>query len=170
PHPGAARDAPPAALRPHTRRAGVVYRPCPTWCERARRRADLLRYLRPPPAFALRRRRDGHRLDPLLPRAHGLDVQEASLLDALGHPRAAELLLVPPGARDVHRGPRGCEAPPRGGDGERHVVERLPAQRLDVAAVTRGRRRALRGRAGGSPAADRLRQRRATLPDRVTRR
>src|SRR5205823_7722986 len=93
PHPGAARDAPPAALRPHTRRAGVVHRARAARRERARRRADLLRYLRPPPAFALRRRRDGYRLDPLLPRAHGLDVQEASLLDALGHPRASELLL-----------------------------------------------------------------------------
>src|SRR5437016_6372987 len=37
PHPGPARHAPPAALRPHPRRAGLVYRPCPTRCERAGR-------------------------------------------------------------------------------------------------------------------------------------
>src|SRR5439155_24149996 len=76
----------------------------------------------------------------------------------------AELLLVPPGARDLHRGPPGRDPPPRDRAREHALVDRLPAQRLDVATLARGRRGTLREDPGRGAAADRARQRGTALP------
>jgi predicted TIM-barrel fold metal-dependent hydrolase len=72
---------------------------------------------------------------------------------------AAEHVLVPPGTRDVHRGPPRREAAPRRRAREHPLVERLPPQRLDVAALARGRGGALRRRPGPRARSDRLRER-----------
>ena len=135
PHPGAAGHAGGASLRSDAGRARGLHLALAHGHQRAGRAAHLLRRLPAPPGLRLRRGRDGDRLDPVLPRAHGLDLQEAPLLDEIDHHRAAEQLLVPAGARDLHRGPSRGEAAPRGGPGEHPLVERLPAQRHDLAAL-----------------------------------
>ena len=90
---------------PHARRQGDLHRHRAHLDLRDGLDADLHRHPRAPPEAQVRARRVRHRLDPLLPRAHGPDVQQAPLLDQVDHHREAEHLLVPPGPRDLHPGP-----------------------------------------------------------------